>query len=186
MIAADRDQFFQSARDLLFRGSITQSQVDGINAIFSAWDELLPSADPRFVAYGFATVYHETACTMQPIPEDGKGRGRPYGLPAGPYHQIYYGRGLVQLTWLANYQTAEKWIPGSDLVQAPDNALKPDIAAKVMIRGMTQGWFTGRKLSDYFDGVRSDWTDARRIINGVDKAALIAGYALHFLHAIEG
>jgi putative chitinase len=184
MIAPDREQFFARVRTQLFGGTMTASEVAGVNAILAAWDASA-GPDPRFVAYSLATAFHETAMTMQPIEEIGRGEGRPYGRPAGPDGQIYFGRGFVQLTWLANYQKVGSLI-GNDLVDNPDLALKPDIAAEILTHGMVGGWFTGRKLGDYFAGARSDWVDARRIINGVDKAALIAGYALHFLHAIEG
>ena len=184
MIAPDREQFFATVRSQLFGGSMAASEVAGVNAILAAWDARV-GIDPRFVAYSLATAFHETAKTMQPIEEIGHGAGRPYGKPTGPDGRIYFGRGFVQLTWLANYQKVGSLI-GVDLVDNPDLALKPDIAAEILTRGMVGGWFTGRKLGDYFAGARSDWVDARRIINGVDKAALIAGYALHFLHAIEG
>jgi putative chitinase len=184
MIAPDREQFFASVRSQLFGGSMTGSQVAGVNAVLAAWDAGV-GIDPRFVAYSLATAFHETAKTMQPIEEIGRCEGRPYGWPAGPDGQIYFGRGYVQLTWLANYQKVGSLI-GVDLVNHPELALKPDMAAEILTRGMAGGWFTGRKLGDYFGGARSDWVDARRIINGVDRAALIAGYALHFLDAIEG
>lgn len=173
--------FFDHIRTELFAGSLTAAQVDGTNAILTAWPD---GTDTRFVAYALATAFHETDSTMEPIPEWGHGRGRPYGVPCGPYGHVYYGRGYVQLTWIKNYQRAEQEIPGSDLVRTPDNALKPDIAAEIMIRGMTEGWFTGKKLADYFNAASCDWVNARRIINGLDKAAQIAAYASHFWHAL--
>jgi hypothetical protein len=54
------------------------------------------------------------------------------------------------LTWLENYQKAEAEIPGFDLVRCPNNALELPIAAKILVKGMVGGWFTGRKLDDYF------------------------------------
>ncbi len=46
---------------------------------------------------------------MQPIEEYGRGKGRKYGAPAGPYGKIYFGRGYVQLTWLEpGYQERDK------------------------------------------------------------------------------
>ena len=48
---------------------------------------------------------------------------------------------------------------------------------------MNTGLFTTRKLSDYFS--RSiDFLNARRIVNGMDKAQLIAGYAQIFYNAL--
>ena len=62
--------------------------------------------------------------------------------------------------------------------------MEPAIAAKILMRGMTEGWFTGKKLSDYFI-VTDDPVNARRIINGTDKAKLIAGYYESFLGALK-
>jgi putative chitinase len=182
MKPANPAAFFDVIRTELFHGSMTPAEVDGTNAILAAWPD---GTDARFVAYALATAFHETDFTMEPIPEWGRGRGRPYGVPCGPYGHVYYGRGLIQLTWLKNYERAEREIPGSDLVRTPDNALKPNIAAEIMIRGMSEGWFTGKKLADYFTDAQTDWVNARKIINGLDKAAQIAAYASHFWHAVN-
>ncbi len=64
-------------------------QVQGMDAIFDACPAALPT-DP--LAYVLATTIHETARTMQPIEEYGRGKGRAYG-PTG-----FWGRGFVQLT----------------------------------------------------------------------------------------
>lgn len=170
---ADLKPFFDIVR--LKFGPLNQGQVDGITTLLNLSAGLpLPHR-----AYILATAWHETARTMQPITEIGKGKGRLYGVPAGPYKQIYYGRGYVQLTWLQNYQKAAQ-IAGQDLVQYPDLALRPDIAGQIAISGMTGGWFTGKKLSDY-----SDYVGMRHVINGTDQASLIAGYAQHFETALK-
>ncbi len=186
----DRSKFFDCVREAPFAGALTAGQVRGCEAILDAFERHAIGSDPRFVAYALATAFHETARTMQPIREIGGGRGRSYGKPAGPFGQVYYGRGYVQLTWLRNYQAATTRLAAHglravDLVKTPDAAMEPDIAAAVLVFGMLEGWFTGRKLGDFFTGVRSDWVDARTIINGHDKAATIAGYALHFYHALQ-
>ncbi len=186
MLLSNAAAFFAAVRVDLFGGAIEQTQVDGINSILGAWPE---GTDPRFVAYALATVFHETARTMEPIAEWGRGQGKPYGVACGPYMQVYYGRGLVQLTWLANYERAEEAIPGSDLVRRPDNALLPAIAAEVLVRGMSEGWFTGKTLADYFPlGAQAthDWLGAREIVNGKDHAAEIAAYAHAFQHRARG
>ena len=187
----DHKVFFAEARDHVFGGSMYQGQVDGCLAILNAWEQHAPASDPRFIAYSLATTFHETARSMAPVRELGAGRGRAYGNPVPPYNQIYYGRGLVQLTWERNYTYATKrlrelGLVGSDvdLVRNPDLAMRPDIAAAVLVCGMSEGWFTGRKLIDYFKETRSDWIDARVIINGHDRAALIASYGMAFYHAL--
>ena len=176
-------EFFRLVRVQLFGGSMTQSQVDGTRALLGAWDR----HDTRWVAYALATAYHETDFTMEPIAEYGHGRGLAYGRPDPQTGQTYYGRGYVQLTWRHNYARAEGEI-GFDLVKTPDNALKPEVAAVVMLRGMTESWFTGVGLNDFFplsNPKFADWVNARRIVNGLDCAARIALYAWHFRDALE-
>jgi len=184
--------FFNEVRDHVFGGSMYQGQVSGCEAILDAWGKHAPNSDPRFIAYSLATAFHETARSMAPVRELGQGRGRAYGNPTGQYRQIYYGRGYVQLTWEYNYATATRsllrhgLVSGDiNLVRNPDLAMRPDIAAGVLVFGMLEGWFTGRKLVDYFSGTRSDWVDARVIINGHDRAALIASYGMAFYHALS-
>lgn len=164
--------FFDHVRR--FFGPLSQPQVDGFMVILNA----TLSLPMRHRAYVLATVWHETAQTMQPIAEYGKGKGKPYGKPAGPHGKAYYGRGYVQLTWLANYQKAAL-ATGRDLVANPDLAMEPDIASVILVRGMTEGWFTGKKLSDF-----TSYTAMRAIVNGTDKAALIAGHAEVFEDAL--
>lgn len=171
--------FFASIREHLSGGSLSQAQVDGINAIRTEWTKE-GDGDVAKEAYVLATTWHETARTMQPIKEMG---GLTY-LKAKPYYP-YFGRGYVQLTWSYNYKSAGQKLGLSDaLVLTPDLALRPDIAVRVLVRGMLEGWFTGKKLSDYINGGKSDFKNARRIINGIDAAALIAGYADIFAVAL--
>ncbi|RFB80385.1 glycoside hydrolase family 19 protein [Methylovirgula sp. 4M-Z18] len=159
-------------------GALKQSQVDGFNALLDAW-EVMGSNDPRDLSYLLATSWHETAATMQPIAEYGHGQGHAYGRADPVTHQTYFGRGDVELTWLPNYRKAGEKL-GLDLVNHPELALRQDVAAKIAIDGMTEGWFTGKKFSDYFNADKTDWAGARRIINGTDRAAMIGGYGEKF------
>lgn len=185
--------FFATVRQTLFKRSISQSQVDGINFMLGAWAKL-GDGDVRKLAYILATMFWETAQTMQPIEEYGKGRGHKYGAPTGPWHQVYDGRGDVQLTWEANYKKATDELRKAkiigldvDLEKNPELAMRPDISAAVAILGMQQGWFTTRKLSDYIGAPgHCDYEHARQIINGMDKAIQIGGYATLFLNALKG
>lgn len=173
---------FSLIRESLFSGKLTQSQVDGLNSILQAMNDY-GVQDKRFAAYILATPYHETAKTMQPIREYGLGKNYSYGKPDAVTHLVYYGRGYVQLTWKANYQKFARLL-NVDLVNNPDLALNPVIAAKIMLLGMSRGLFTGKKLSDYITPTHCDFINCRRIINGTDKDLLIAGYATKFLDAL--
>lgn len=189
----NKTKFFDSIRKSIFV-KLSQSQVDGMNFILDECKAACIS-DMRWVAYMLATAYHETAATMQPIREYNRGKGYDYGkklkMSRVPYtspDRIYYGRGYVQLTWYENYQLMSRLI-GVDLLNNPDLALDKKIAARIMIEGMTKGSssfgdFTGKCLEMYFNDTLTDWNNARRIINGTDKAELIAGYAKKFYSAL--
>jgi len=182
--------FFANVRNVLFAGSMNQGQVDGINLINATW-QAHGDGDVRKWAYVLATPYWETGRTMQPIEEWGHGRGHSYGVPAGPWHQIYDGNGDVQLTFEANYKKATQRLHAKglfldcDLEKNASLARRPDIAAAVLVYGMQEGWFTGKKLSDYITATSCDYYNCRRIINALDRAQLIAGFAQEFLAALK-
>lgn len=170
------DKFYASIRQSLFASGLKHSQQEGINIIL---DNVPDGLSVRDLAYVLATAYHETARTMQPVREYGKGKGKSYGKADPLTGQFYYGRGYVQLTWKYNYKKAGDKL-GLDLVNKPDLVLDPFISVRILFTGMIEGWFTGKRLANY----QGDWKNARRIINGTDKAALIAGYAQHFYNAL--
>lgn len=167
---------FELIKKALFGGKLNQSQVDGINTILKAVSDF-GLTDLRHISYVLATAYHETARTMQPIEEYGKGKGHNYGVAIKG--KVYYGRGYVQLTWLSNYVTMGKLLD-VNFVDNPALACDPEIAAKIMLEGMTRGMFTGYKLDDYISGSKCDYKNARRIINGIDRASDVAEYATKF------
>ncbi len=175
-------RFFDEVRHNLFNGRLSQQQVSGMEFILEQWAET-GFTDVRWLAYALATAYHETARTMQPIREYGRGRGRRYGRPDPVTGKTYYGRGYVQLTWKFNYETASKAL-GTDFVRAPDLVMEPDNAAFIMFQGMSDGWFTGKGFADYINERQRDYWNARRIINGTDRADDIAGYAVQFEAAL--
>jgi putative chitinase len=186
-MALDRAKFFAGIRNGPFPGSLSEGAVRGITAILDEW-ERRGLTDLRWLAYMLATVLAECGKNMLPVREgfaqsDAAARSyvasKHYKYAKVEGGQVYYGRGLVQLTWLANYQKMTD-ITGVDLVRNPDLALQPDIAAKIMFEGMIRGTFTTKRLTHYFNGATTDWQQARRIINGLDRADEIAGYAKQF------
>lgn len=179
----NRKVFFDGIRQSVFRGSLSQTQVDGVNSILDGWQEM-GDGDQHKLAYVLATSYHETARTMQPIDEYGKGRGRRYGIRDRVTGKTYYGRGHVQLTWKDNYRKLSQ-VTGIDLVSDPDLALDSAVSVKILIVGMMDGLFTGKSLKDYIRPGAVDYVGARKIVNGTDRAQLIAGYASAFEEALE-
>ncbi len=163
-------------------GPLSQSQVDGFNTLLPATASL-PLAHR---AYVLATAWHETARTMQPIHERGsKDYFKKYDgrkdlgntIPGDGYK--FRGRGYVQITGRRNYVKASQEC-GVDMVAAPDLAIAPEHAKKTIVAGMRDGWFTGKKMSDY-----QTFKAMRRVVNGTDKDDLIAGYAETFLEALK-
>lgn len=166
--------------------------IFGFSMLYLLYNDLFENPIPKsWLSYILATTYHETAFTMCPIREYGLGNGRPYGNPDPITGEVYYGRGYVQLTWKDNYVKAESVIKDIitqehiHFVTEPDLALRPIYAAQIAIHGMSNGWFTGKKLGDYLTEQQTDYVNARRIINGTDKAELIASYAISAQSAIS-
>ena len=182
-------RFFNFVRETF--GKLSQGQVDGFNAVLAATQHM--RLEHR--AYILATAWHETAATMQPVYERGP---EYYFRKYDPRHPIgdrlgntepgdgyrFRGRGYVQLTGRRNYAFAGQRL-AIPLAAQPDLALEPETAAKIAVTGMEQGWFTGRKLADYIDAGKCDYRNARRIINGIDKAEFIAWYAKKFETALR-
>jgi hypothetical protein len=108
---------------------------------------------------------------MKPVREYG---GETY-LKKKKYYP-YVGMGYVQLTWDYNYKKASNKL-GVDFLKNPKLLLEPIYAKQILVIGMIEGWFTGKKLSDYITLSKSDFKEARRIVNGTDKAQLIADLA---------
>lgn len=131
-------------------------------------------------AYVLATTEWETARTFKPLEEYGKGRGRTYGQPDRITGKTYYGRGFVQLTWKSNYAKYGS-ILGVDLVNSPELACDPNVALFVLVHGMRHGNFTGRSLPQYVNDRTTDYINARRVVNGTDKAREIAALARKYL-----
>ncbi len=176
-------------------GSLSQEAVDNINLIVETCEKYNLSYPQT--AYVLATVAWETARTFKPIEEYGKGKGRKYGTwytnskgvkygIAGSggdtylysdYPHLYYGMGFGQLTHWVNYKFAGEQL-GIDLINNPDLALQPKYAAEILIKGSKEGWFTSKKLSDYINDKSKNYYQARRVINGLDKAQQIADIAV--------
>lgn len=182
--------FFKAVRPL-FGGKLTQTQVDALNTLLSA----LYGLPLAYQAYLLATVFHETARTMLPITEYGPRSyfnkyepstkiGKDLGNTRTGDGYLYRGRGYVQITGRANYAKAGAKL-GFNLIASPDLTLRETIAAKILVLGTTEGWFTGKRLKDYLDRPAPDYLGARRVINGTDDAALIAGNARQFEAALK-
>jgi putative chitinase len=188
----DRRKFFNNYRNNF--GKIRkQATVDTIEAILKrAENENTPVPH---LSYMFATAYHEAKDRefkhdFYPLTERGSYSyiTRLYWLNKRVRGWLgndteyeawkYRGRGLVQLTGETNY---EKF----NLQDCPKKALEPNVAVDIMFKGMKEGIFTGVGLNKYINKEKKDYYNARRIINGLDKAATIATYAVIFERVIK-
>jgi putative chitinase len=197
----DRTIFFASVRPAFAPNGLDAVQVKFLNAMLNVWDAL-GFTDLRWLAYALATNWHE--CRFRPVREgDTTGQGitdaqayarvsaycrkhgkRNYAARDPKTGISYYGRGGPQLTHKGGYANAGRRV-GLDLVNNPDLMLDPAVCAQVTLRCMVAGDFTGVRLLDVFNATRNDPERARRIVNGLDKALLIAGYHETFLHIVR-
>ena len=206
MALARPELFFAHVGRGILGPKLDQDEVDGCNAVLKAME----GSPLAWAAYALATAFLETAGTMQPVreafwlsdaaasryflrmydivgarPKNARELGN---LCAGDGAQ-FCGRGYVQLTGRSNYAKAAAKLGVPDLVVQPAKAMEPEIAARIMRCGMEEGWFTAKRLADYLPrkgaAARAEFHPARRIINGLDRASDVAGFALDFQGALQ-
>ena len=107
----------------------------------------------------------------------------------------YKGRGFIQITGRASYTYWGRRL-GVDLINHPELAARPDIAAKIAVQGMRDGTFTGMtadghliagggyKLCDFINDKKTDFFHSRKIVNGLDRASELAQKARTYLENI--
>ncbi|WP_223150991.1 lysozyme family protein [Flavobacterium ajazii] len=192
------EKYFFEEYSKKFNG-ISEDQKSSLTKIFKSTAEYYTNekrcCNLKHIAYMLATAKLETAHTFNPINEYGGNSyfERMYDPILGKDENRrqmakdaentiegdgvkYHGRGFVQLTWKKNYRKMKEKF-GVDLINHPEKALDHELAMKIMIYGMEQGSFTDKKLSDYINGSKTDYLNARRIINGTDRASDIKDYA---------
>jgi predicted chitinase len=163
--------------------SVDFSTKEGTIAAIKAECEKQGIGLPAQISYVLATVEWETGHKFKPVkeaywkPEEWRQQNLSRYYP-------YYGRGYVQLTWKDNYQKYAG-ITGLDLVGNPDLALEPGTALFILVNGFKTGAFTGKKITDYINEDGADFYNARRVINGVDRANEIAALAEKYLGEIS-
>lgn len=172
---------------------ISRSQVAGIERILALWESHGSGLRPQ-LAYCLATSYHETGGAMTAVHEKGgaayfrkmydiQGARPDKARELGNVHPgdgaRYHGRGHVQLTGRRNYRVMGELF-GVDLEAEPALALDEDLSIRILFAGMLAGLYTGKELGDYVNGRKQDFRNARRVVNGLDRADDIAGYARSF------
>lgn len=182
---------------------LTAEEVSGTEYTLAAMAGRFPLS---WAAYTLATEFHETAGTMAPILERGgqsyfrrmydiqgdrPAKARELGNLAPGDGAKYAGRGEIQTTGKFNYLRAQRELAKVgiivDLENHPEQMLRQDASTMAMILGMRDGWFTGKALRDFIPAAanRQHYINARRIVNGQDRAGDIADIALVFQRALE-
>ncbi len=139
--------------------------------------------DERQIAYVLATAEHESQNFTSPEEAHGRKQGARKGYEGNEREgyrsgEEYFGRGYAHLTHLGNYQGLGRALGrGDELAHDPALAADPEVAARILVLGMRDGRFTGRGLDDYITADNADYRNARRIVNGTDRAADIAALA---------
>jgi murein DD-endopeptidase MepM/ murein hydrolase activator NlpD/predicted chitinase len=175
-------------------GSGPGGTISGANPKDQAqWESLIMQqcqrsgvTDPAQIAYLLATAKHETGFvnlkeiwgpTSTQLGYEGRsdlGNNRPGD------GKRFLGRGLVQVTGRTNYTYWSKRL-GQNFLDYPEKLESPEYAVITLVEGCRDGTFTTRKLGDYVGNGRKDFEGARAVVNGSDRAALIAGYAEEYL-----
>lgn len=175
----DKKKFYDAIRKNV---NLTTQNVMGMDKVLDYLEQ--KEENLQQAAYVIATAWWETAQTMQPVREAYwlSESWRKKNLRYYPY----YGRGYVQLTWDYNYKKASDYF-GVNFVKQPDLVMEPEYALPILVVGIQEGWFTGKKMDDYIDNIDEDdseelreYKNARRIVNGTDKADTIGRLALVF------
>lgn len=177
--------FFDTVRPL-FGGRLKQHQVEGMTKIVEygeKWGYTAPE-----IAMSLATSKKETANWMQPIREGARRFGprytdaqakravasihakgiirTNYALPAGPYRQSYYGRGLIQITWYDNYRKFADKLKLS-LDKDPELALSWNVSLDILFLGLRDGMFRkGLGFKDFDLVEYHDAVNFRDAVNG--------------------
>lgn len=138
------------------------------------------------LAYILATATHESGAgrQMRELASGGAYEGRrSLGNTRPGDGPRFRGRGYVQLTGRRNYRDWSRRL-GVDLVNNPSQVENPQVAARILVGGMMQGTFTGRGLGSYINAGQTDFRNARRVVNGTDRADRIAGIAQRLMAAM--
>jgi putative chitinase len=104
----------------------------------------------------------------------------------------FRGMGLVQATGRDNARRGTTRLRsigyltgGQDLEKTPTLMLNPDIAAAMLFVGLSEGWYTGKKLAQFFGTGLENPVGARAMVNPDSNGAAIAVTYRAFVNALR-
>lgn len=178
--------FYDTARITLFGGKLSVVQVQRLDALLSSAASF-ETVRAEHLAYVLATAHWETdrfnAMHEYATGDAYEGRQDLGNVEPGDGKR-FKGRGFPMLTGRKNYKWASG-VSGVDLVDDPERASDPLVSAPIILTGMLTGAFTGVGLGRYVNDGKVDFVNARRVVNGLDRAETIADLAERYLAAIN-
>ena len=107
----------------------------------------------------------------------------------------FRGRGFIYIRGRANYTSWSRRLglpdqlvddqPVPFLVAQPDALAGPQLAAQTLVAGMRDGLFTGVALGHYVNDKKTDYYNARRVINASAQGRDVAELALVYQTVME-
>lgn len=135
-----------------------------------------------------------TIASAQPFVRNAKGlanhvyNGRMGNRPGTNDGWDHRGRGQAHITGREMYAKLDAELGlGGELIRNPDLALRPDIAAQILVVGALKGLFTGKKLNDFIAAkpTHQQFVNSRRVINPDKNGERVADAADVFFAALQ-
>lgn len=189
----NKSKFFEEVKKSLFGGKLTQTQVNGLEAIIDEWNRQ-GGGQREQLAYVLATPYHEVGRAYKPIRENLNYKSAaqirkvwPSRFKTDADASPFVGNAKKLAIKVYGGRLGNKPAPSSDgydfrgggweqrtgrvnferigIADNPNKILEPSFAAKSIVVGMRSGEYTGKKLSDFINNAKTDYGMARTIIN---------------------
>lgn len=148
-----------------------------IEGILDYW-ELSGGGHPKVLALLLSTALKETNYTLKTeYSEKLPSTNLPAYAKPDKFGRAYYGRGLTQLTKIANYTTFDNRL-GIPLIEQPELAATRENSIRILVDGARLSLFNTvyGKVETYLNDSKSDWVRARGLVNPGSYRKRTVGY----------